>query len=126
MTALVGVFLMLAAVLRLGFVANFISAPVLTGFKAGIGLVIVLDQVPKLLGVHLVKQGFFLDLLTLVHRVPETSLMTLAGHCRVVALQPAYAGGCRRRPDSAGISASDDSRRFLCFGSLILLAGGAL
>ena len=36
--------------LRLGFVADFISAPVLTGFKAGIGLVIVLDQVPKLLG----------------------------------------------------------------------------
>ena len=51
---------MLAAVLRLGFVAKFISAPVLTGFKAGIGLVIVLDQVPKLLGVHIVKQGFFI------------------------------------------------------------------
>ncbi len=43
--------------LRLGFVANFISAPVLTGFKAGIGLVIVLDQVPKLLGLHIDKQG---------------------------------------------------------------------
>ena len=48
---LVGVMLVAAAVLRLGFVANFISTPVLTGFKAGIGLVIVLDQVPKLLGV---------------------------------------------------------------------------
>jgi MFS superfamily sulfate permease-like transporter len=34
---LVGVFLALAAVLRLGFIANFISIPVLTGFKAGIG-----------------------------------------------------------------------------------------
>jgi MFS superfamily sulfate permease-like transporter len=44
LTAMVGVFLMLAAVLRLGFVANFISTPVLTGFKAGIGLVIVLDS----------------------------------------------------------------------------------
>ena len=31
----------------------------LIGFKAGIGLVIVLDQVPKLLGVHLDKDGFF-------------------------------------------------------------------
>jgi MFS superfamily sulfate permease-like transporter len=37
---LVGVFLALAAVLRLGFIANFISIPVLTGFKAGIGVVI--------------------------------------------------------------------------------------
>ena len=78
LTAMVGVFLMLAAALRLGFVATFISTPVLTGFKAGIGLVIVLDQLPKLLGVHIVKQGFFLDLLSVLHHVPETSLATLA------------------------------------------------
>ena len=51
LTVLVGVALLLARLLRLGFVADFISAPVLTGFKAGIGLVIVLDQVPKLLGI---------------------------------------------------------------------------
>lgn len=69
---------MLAAVLRLGFIASFISVPVLTGFKAGIGLVIVLDQVPKLLGVHLAKQGFFRDLLALAQHVPEASLATLA------------------------------------------------
>jgi high affinity sulfate transporter 1 len=78
LTALVGVMLMLAALLRLGFVANFISAPVLTGFKAGIGLVIVLDQVPKLLGVHIAKQGFFRDVFSVAHHVPETSLLTLA------------------------------------------------
>jgi high affinity sulfate transporter 1 len=78
LSALVGVALILAAVLRLGFVANFISAPVLTGFKAGIGLVIVLDQLPKLLGVHIAKQGFFADVLTLAQHVPETSLATLA------------------------------------------------
>src|SRR5512133_112076 len=36
LTGLVGVILMLASLLRLGFVANFISTPVLTGFKAGI------------------------------------------------------------------------------------------
>jgi len=64
--------------MRLGFVANFISAPVLTGFKAGIGLVIVLDQVPKLLGIHIAKQGFFVDLLHVVQHIPDTSLLTLA------------------------------------------------
>ncbi len=58
--------LVLAAVLRLGFVANFISEPVLTGFKSGIGLVIVVDQLPKLLGVHIDKAGFFRDLLAIV------------------------------------------------------------
>jgi MFS superfamily sulfate permease-like transporter len=65
-------------VLRLGFVANFISTPVLTGFKAGIGLVIVLDQLPKLLGLHVAKQGFFRDALALAQHVPESSLVTLA------------------------------------------------
>ncbi len=78
LTALVGAMLVLARLMRLGFVANFISTPVLTGFKAGIGLVIVLDQVPKLLGVHITKQGFFVDLLSIVHHIPGTSLFTLA------------------------------------------------
>ncbi len=78
LTALVGAMLVLARLLHLGFVANFISTPVLTGFKAGIGLVIVLDQVPKLLGIHIAKQGFFLDLASVVQHVPDTSLLTLA------------------------------------------------
>ena len=78
LTALVGVMLLLASVLRLGFVANFISTPVLTGFKAGIGLVIVLDQVPKLLGLHITKQGFFRDVLSVAQHLPDTSLITLA------------------------------------------------
>ena len=78
LTALVGVMLLLARLMRLGFVANFISAPVLTGFKAGIGLVIVLDQMPKLLGIHIAKQGFFHDLLSVAHHFSETSLLTLA------------------------------------------------
>jgi high affinity sulfate transporter 1 len=77
LTVLVGVLLILASVLRLGFVANFISSPVLTGFKAGVGLVIVFDQLPKLLGVHIKKQDFFSDLLALVYQLPHTSLTTL-------------------------------------------------
>jgi high affinity sulfate transporter 1 len=78
LSALVGALLLVAAALRLGFVASFISAPVLTGFKTGIGLVIVLDQLPKLLGVHLHKEGFFRDVLGIAQLVPETSLVTLA------------------------------------------------
>ena len=78
LTALVGVMLLLARLMRLGFVANFISTPVLTGFKAGIGLVIVLDQVPKLLGIHITKQGFFVDVLSVAQHIPATSLLTLA------------------------------------------------
>jgi len=78
LTALVGILLILASLLRLGFIANFISAPVLTGFKTGIALVIVLDQLPKLLGFHITKQGFIRDLFSIIHHLPQTSLITLA------------------------------------------------
>jgi high affinity sulfate transporter 1 len=77
LSVLVGILLVAAALFRLGFVANFISEPVLTGFKSGIGLVIVVDQLPKLLGVHFEKTGFFRDLLALVQQLPETSVPTL-------------------------------------------------
>jgi sulfate permease, SulP family len=77
LTALVGAMLLAARLLRLGFVANFISTPVLTGFKAGIGLVIVLDQLPKLLGIHFTKQNFFLDLVGVTQHLPQTSTVTL-------------------------------------------------
>ena len=57
LTALTGALLIAASVLRLGFVANFISSPVLTGFKAGIGLVIVLDQVRSCLACTLRRKA---------------------------------------------------------------------
>ena len=77
LTLLVGAILLLASLLRLGFIANFISEPVLIGFKAGIALVIVLDQLPKLLGVHLPKSNFVHNLLATLQAVPHASLPTL-------------------------------------------------
>src|SRR4051812_5300485 len=76
LTALVGALLLLARAMRLGFVANFISTPVLTGFKAGIGLVILLDQLPKLLGLHVEKHSFFADLVEVARHAPEISFAT--------------------------------------------------
>ena len=78
LAALVGAMLVLAAAVRLGFVANFISEPVLTGFKSGIGLVIVVDQIPKLLGIHIDKAGFFRDVLSIVGHLPSASMATIA------------------------------------------------
>ena len=74
---LVGALLALACALRLGFVANFISEPVLTGFKSGIGLVIVVDQIPKLLGLHIDKAGFFRDIVNIAQQIPNASLATV-------------------------------------------------
>lgn len=86
LTLLVGAILLVASFLRLGFLANFISEPVLTGFKAGIGVVIVLDQVPKLLGFHIPRGSFGQNLLATFAHVPETSLPTLAVSAAMIAI----------------------------------------
>ena len=83
---LVGGALVLASLLRLGFVANFISAPVLVGFKAGIGLVIVMDQIPKILGIHFPKSSFLHNILAIFHGIPGTSLATLAVGVSMIAM----------------------------------------
>jgi len=78
LTLLVGAALLLGRLLRLGIVANFISEPVLVGFRAGIGLVIVVDQIPKILGIHFTRETFVQNVLSIVHHLPKTSLATLA------------------------------------------------
>ncbi len=83
---MVGAVLMLASLLRLGFIANFISEPVLIGFKAGIGIVIVLDQLPKILGIHFPRGTFSHNLLFIVRSIPETSLPTLTVGLIMIAL----------------------------------------
>ncbi len=77
LSVLVGLMLLLARVLRLGFLASFISDPVLTGFKAGIGCVIVLDQLPKVLGIHIEKTGFFRDIFAIFAQFAHLSLPTV-------------------------------------------------
>jgi len=86
LAVLAGAMLVLASVARLGFLANFISQPVLTGFKAGIGCVIVLDQVPKILGVHIAKAGFFRDVLAILEQAAALSAATLATGVAVMAI----------------------------------------
>ena len=87
LTLLVGAALIAASVLRLGFVANFISEPVLIGFKAGIGLVIVFDQIPKILGIHFGKTTFARNAVAILRHIPETKISTLlVGTCMIVLL----------------------------------------
>jgi sulfate permease, SulP family len=74
---MVGAMLLVAALLRLGFVANFISDPILTGFKAGVAIVILFGQVPKLLGVHIDGSHFFRSIVATLQHVPDTNGPTL-------------------------------------------------
>ena len=82
----VGAMLLLACALRLGFLANFISEPVLIGFKSAIALVIVVDQLPKLLGIHIEKTGFLRDVVAIAGELPQTSLPTLIVAVALLAL----------------------------------------
>ena len=54
-----GVLGLLAGLLRLGFLASFISEPVLKGFIVGLALTIIVGQVPKLFGVPKGGGDFF-------------------------------------------------------------------
>lgn len=86
LTVLVGSTLLLASLLRLGFVANFISDPVLTGFKSGIAIVIVVDQLPKLMGIHFDKGTFFHNVHQILAGIPDLSGLTLAVGLATVGL----------------------------------------
>jgi len=50
LAVLVGVLVGLVGVLRLGWIAEFLSTPIITGFLAGVAVIIVIHQLPDLLG----------------------------------------------------------------------------
>jgi high affinity sulfate transporter 1 len=80
-------FFVLAWLLRLSVLVNFISESILTGFKAGAALVIASTQLPKLFGVRGGGDDFFERLGQLVRQVPDTNLWTLVvGVVAIVAL----------------------------------------
>ena len=87
LACLVGAMLLVASVLRMGVVASFISEPVLIGFKAGVGLTIVVDQIPKLLGVSFLKGHFFHNLVSIVNHLPQASVPTILLALAMLALQ---------------------------------------
>jgi sulfate permease, SulP family len=50
LAVMVGVIVVLVGVLRLGWIADFLSVPIITGFLAGVAVIIVVHQLPDLLG----------------------------------------------------------------------------
>ena len=73
----VGVIAIVAGLLRLGFLANFISGPVLKGFIIGLALTIIVGQIPKLFGVPKGEGDFFRQLWHLLTNLGHTSGATL-------------------------------------------------
>lgn len=72
LTLLVGVLGIAGGLLRLGFIANFLSIPILTGFLNGIALSIISGQLGKLFGFQVSPQGFFRLLGEFVSKLGQT------------------------------------------------------
>ena len=73
----VGLAAFIAGVLRLGFLASFISEPVLKGFIVGLSLTILAGQVPRLFGIEPGTGDFFERVWDFLINIDETDGLTL-------------------------------------------------
>jgi sulfate permease, SulP family len=73
----VGLAALVAGVLRLGFLANFISEPVLKGFIVGLALTVIVGQVPKLFGIETGHGDFFERAWDFLTNIDQTDGLTL-------------------------------------------------
>ncbi|HTP64839.1 MAG TPA: sulfate permease [Geobacteraceae bacterium] len=78
LTLMTGLFYIAAGIARLGFIANFLSQPILVGYLHGIALIILGGQIPKLFGFSAQGDGFFPQVAAFVEHLGSTQPATLA------------------------------------------------
>jgi len=86
LTLMTGILYVIAGIARLGFIANFLSQPILAGYLNGIALIIIAGQLPKLLGYDDDAIGFFPKLLAFLHNLDRTHLPTTILGVAMIAL----------------------------------------
>jgi SulP family sulfate permease len=95
---LTAVLLILARLIRLGFLANFLSRTVLVGFLAGVGVQVAIGQLPDMLGVR-VPGGQALPVLWHTLRaLPDSSGVDIAISAGVIVIVLAIRAVNRRIP----------------------------
>jgi len=82
----VGVFSVLGGLAGLGFIADFLARPILTGFLNGIGLSIIAGQLGKLFGFPLQSHEFLGQLWEFALRLGETNGLTLSLGAGLIAM----------------------------------------
>ena len=96
LTSLVGlvaaVMLLGARILRIGFLADFLSRTVLVGFLSGVGIQVACGQLPGMLGLEKSGHAFLMQLVSTLQHVPDTQWASLAISLAVVAITV----GCER------------------------------
>ena len=85
---LAGVLLLLARIIRLGFLADFLSRTVLVGFLTGVGIQIALGEIPGLLGLPSEGHGPIARLVDAAERIGQARppVMLVAGLVILVIL----------------------------------------
>ena len=82
----VGVLLLLAGIARLGFISDFLSKSVVTGFVFGLAITIAIGQLPKIFGVPATSGNSFQQLAGLIAELDQTNPWTLAIGAGALAL----------------------------------------
>ncbi|WOI52173.1 sulfate permease [Parvularcula sp. LCG005] len=77
LAVLSGTFLVLMGLFRLGFLANFLSHPVISGFITASGLIIAASQLKHIFGVDADGENLFLLLTSLARHISDLNLPTL-------------------------------------------------
>jgi MFS superfamily sulfate permease-like transporter len=78
--------LLIARVLRLGFLGDFLSSSVLVGFLTGVGVQVLTGQIPDMLGVPKGSGNWFQQQWTMITSIPDTNWVTFAFALGTLAL----------------------------------------
>lgn len=78
--------LLLARLVRLGFLADFLSRTVLVGFLSGVGITLLVGQLPDMLGLTVGSRDFIPRLLAILQALPRTHVPTLGMALVVLAV----------------------------------------
>jgi len=77
LTIAVGIFCFAAGALRFGFLANFLSRPMLVGFMAGISITLIIGQIKRFTGVQVQTEGLLRPIAEFAAHARETHIPTL-------------------------------------------------
>jgi MFS superfamily sulfate permease-like transporter len=75
---LAGIFFIIAGLLRLGFITQFLSRPVMAGFVFGLAIFVTVSQLPKLFGIENGEGDSIRQLAHIIDNLGSTSVVTLA------------------------------------------------
>ena len=75
---MVGGMLLLGGILRLGFVTDLLSKPIRVGYLNAIALIVIISQIPKLLGFSIDAEGMWQEVVEITRAIADGEVLPLA------------------------------------------------